>query len=63
MQADAASARIERLAEFAFDIVITDLRLPGIDGTQVIEAAVKRYPDIIAIVDDRLRHGERRGRK
>jgi DNA-binding NtrC family response regulator len=38
------------LAEFAFDIIITDLRLPGIDGAAVVEAAVGRYPDIIAIV-------------
>jgi DNA-binding NtrC family response regulator len=41
---------IQRLAEFAFDILITDLRLPGIDGRQVLEAALERYPDIVAIV-------------
>ena len=41
---------LERLADFAFDILITDLRLPGIDGRKVLDAAVERYPDIIAIV-------------
>ena len=41
---------VDRLAEFAFDIVLTDLRLPGIDGTQVMESAIERYPDIIGIV-------------
>jgi DNA-binding NtrC family response regulator len=41
---------LARLAEFAFDIIITDLRLPGIDGSSVVEAAVARYPEIIAIV-------------
>jgi len=41
---------LERLAEFAFDIVIADLRLPGIDGAQVIEQAVASYPDIIGII-------------
>ena len=41
---------VERLAEFAFDIVVTDLRLPGIDGNQVLESALARYPDIIGIV-------------
>ena len=50
MQADSAERALEALADFAFDIVITDLRLPGIDGTRVIEAAVDRYPDIIGIV-------------
>src|SRR5256885_7387573 len=39
-----------RLADFAFDIIITDLRLPGVDGSAVIEAAIARYPEIIAIV-------------
>ena len=38
------------MSDFAFDIIITDLRLPGVDGSTVLEAAVKRYPDIIAIV-------------
>jgi DNA-binding NtrC family response regulator len=41
---------IEQLAEFAYDIVITDLRLPGLDGTRVLEAALLRYPDIVGII-------------
>ncbi len=38
------------LADFAFDIVLTDLRLPGVDGLRVLEAARERYPDIIVVV-------------
>src|SRR6187200_2522019 len=49
-QADSGEAALAHLAEFAFDIIVTDLRLPGIDGSAVIEAAVARYPHIIAIV-------------
>src|SRR4051794_7676381 len=49
-QADSGEAALACLAEFAFDIIVTDLRLPGIDGSAVIEAAVARYPHIIAIV-------------
>jgi DNA-binding NtrC family response regulator len=49
-QAESGEAALARLADFAFDIIITDLRLPGIDGSAVLEAAVERYPDIIAIV-------------
>ena len=49
-QADSGEAALAKLAEFAFDIIVTDLRLPGIDGSAVIEAAVARYPHIIAIV-------------
>jgi len=50
VQAANGEEAIDRLAEFAFDIVVTDLRLPGIDGGKVLEAAVTRYPDIIGIV-------------
>jgi DNA-binding NtrC family response regulator len=49
-QAESGEQAIEQLAEFAFDIVITDLRLPGLDGTRVIEAALLRYPDIVGII-------------
>src|SRR5688572_18401235 len=47
--ADGAEA-LARLSEFAYDIVVTDLRLPGADGRQVVEEARARYPEIIAIV-------------
>jgi DNA-binding NtrC family response regulator len=49
-QADTGEAALLKLADFAFDIIITDLRLPGIDGAAVVDAAVERYPDIVAIV-------------
>jgi two-component system response regulator PilR (NtrC family) len=49
-QAASGEQALERLAAFAFDILITDLRLPGVDGRQVLDAATERYPDIIAIV-------------
>jgi DNA-binding NtrC family response regulator len=49
-EAGSGEEAVAKLAEFAFDFIITDLRLPGIDGSAVIEAAVARYPHIIAIV-------------
>jgi len=49
-QAGSGEEALQRLTDFAFDILITDLRLPGIDGAKVIEAALERYPEIIAIV-------------
>src|SRR5712691_11833739 len=49
-QAGSGEAALARLADFAFDIIITDLRLPGLDGSAVIEAAIGRYPEIIAII-------------
>ena len=49
-QAADGKAALARLGEFAYDIVITDLRLPGADGRKVLQEARGRYPDIIAIV-------------
>ena len=50
VQAESGEAAIARLADFAFDAIVTDLRLPGVDGAVVIDAAIERYPDIVAIV-------------
>jgi two-component system response regulator PilR (NtrC family) len=39
-----------RLSTFAYDALVTDLRLPGVGGAEVLDAALERYPDIAAIV-------------
>src|SRR5262245_50199338 len=49
-QAASGEQAIERLAAFAFDILITDLRLPGMNGRELLDATLERYPDIIGIV-------------
>ena len=49
-EADSGEAALELLDQFAFDILITDLRLPGIDGGALVEEAVGRYPGIVALV-------------
>jgi len=49
-QAGSGEEALERLSEFAFDVLITDLRLPGVDGRQVLDEAFARYPEITAIV-------------
>ncbi len=49
-QAASGEVALARLADFAFDVIVTDLRLPGINGSRVVDAAVERYPDIVAIV-------------
>jgi two-component system, NtrC family, response regulator AtoC len=49
-QVESGEAALAKLSEFAFDAVVTDLRLPGVDGTAVVDAAINRYPDIVVIV-------------
>ena len=41
-QAATGGAALERLNEFAFDVIITDLRLPDMDGRQVLDEAFAR---------------------
>ena len=50
VEAESGEKALELLEQFAFDIIITDLRMPGIDGRRVIQSAVARYPNIVAIV-------------
>ena len=49
-EAETGEKALELLEQFAFDVVVSDLLLPGIDGVQVIESAVRRYPRIIGVI-------------
>ena len=49
-EAGSGEQALELLDQFAFDAVITDLKLPGIDGSRVLEGARERYPGIVTIV-------------
>jgi DNA-binding NtrC family response regulator len=49
-QAGSGEHALKLLSEFAFDVIVSDLRLPGIHGREVVDAALDRYPGIIAIV-------------
>ena len=50
IQAADGESALKALDGFAFDVIISDLRLPGVDGRHVIDAALSRYPGIVAIV-------------
>ena len=50
VEAKSGEAALKALNGFAFDVIVSDLRLPGVDGRQVIDAALTRYPGIVAIV-------------
>jgi CheY-like chemotaxis protein len=41
---------LERLQHHAYDLVVTDLRMPGMDGLQVIKAVHDRFPGLPVIM-------------
>lgn len=49
-EAPDGEAAVKALDGFAFDVIVSDLRLPGLDGREVIQTALSRYPGIVAIV-------------
>src|SRR5438093_9696772 len=48
--ADGGEQAVQLLERQAFDLLLTDLKMPGIDGMQVVEAARQRQPDVAIIV-------------
>jgi two-component system response regulator FlrC len=47
---DAGRPALERLAAEGFDLVITDLRMAGLDGLQVLEEARRLAPDVPVVL-------------
>ena len=44
------AAALVRLETGAFDVVVTDLRMPGMDGAQLLEAVRQRFPGAVRVV-------------
>ena len=40
----------EKMRQHPFDVVITDLKMPGIDGMEVLETVHREFPDTIVIM-------------
>ncbi len=41
---------LAKLAESPFDVVVSDMRMPGMDGAQLLTEVMQRYPQVVRIV-------------
>jgi DNA-binding NtrC family response regulator len=48
--ADSGPQGLKQLRDKVFDIVITDLRMPEVDGETILSRALELYPDIVVIM-------------
>src|SRR5262249_9080421 len=48
--AESGAEAVERLEQQAFDLLLVDLKMPEVDGMQVVAAARQRQPDLAVIV-------------
>jgi HD-like signal output (HDOD) protein len=41
---------LQTLASETFDVIVTDMRMPGMDGAALLNEVMQRYPDMVRIV-------------
>ncbi len=47
---DGGKKALERLAEQSFDVLVTDMQMPEVDGRALLSAASGKYPEMSRIV-------------
>lgn len=48
--AESGEQALALLAASPFDLIVTDMRMPGMDGAQLLNEVMKQYPQIVRIV-------------
>lgn len=48
--ASSGAQALEILALMPFDVLVTDMRMPGMDGAQLLEAVRTRFPSVLRII-------------
>ncbi|MCF6154388.1 MAG: HDOD domain-containing protein [Candidatus Brocadia sp.] len=41
---------LEILAKSSFDVIVTDMHMPGMNGTQLLNEVMRRYPSVVRII-------------
>jgi YesN/AraC family two-component response regulator len=48
--AGSGSEALETMARSSFDVVITDMRMPGMDGGQLLHQVKRRFPQTVRMI-------------
>lgn len=48
--AESGPEALTKLAETPFDVIVTDMRMPGMDGAQLLTEVMRLYPRVVRIV-------------
>jgi len=48
--AESGAEALARLAEAPFDVIVSDMRMPGMDGAQLLGEVMRLYPDMARLV-------------
>jgi len=48
--AESGLEALELLAQTAFDVIISDMRMPGMDGAQLLHEVRQRYPQMVRLI-------------
>ena len=49
-EADSAEQALETMRHQKFDVVLTDIRMPGLDGVELLRKIKEESPDVIVIL-------------
>jgi two-component system response regulator PilR (NtrC family) len=56
--AETAERALEKLKEQSFDLILTDISMPGLSGLQLLERVLKDYPETPVIIVSGMRDHE-----
>ena len=47
---DSGSKALARMADAVFDVVVSDMRMPGMNGAQLLNEVMMRYPSTVRLI-------------